>query len=434
VHTDPNSGQVLEEGVGYPLDIFVVVPVNGELRISQGAIFSYYEFKWPMSNRLTDGEWQDMLKTDPPEMPEWMGSFMDLSVSQMTGERSSFVQDVAWYPTEMNVSITPESIEVGTEVEVQVIIYGSPNSPPMVTLGQAAAIIQMEMKEESDGFFQAEYTASLNTDDFRPGTAYIEVRGYVGEEELVYADELTLEGLDEVLEVWPGDTNNDGRVSIFDVILIGRFWGKTGDKREPQGTEWQMGLTPVGKWDPPEAAYADADGDGIVDVADVFVVAQNWGKEHSGGLTAPESVDSRELLADKSMLDRYQKMYHALSEMGNIEGAIALREMLKKLIVELQPKENALLASYPNPFNPDAWIPFALAEQNEVVVSIYDVNGRLVRELMLGQLEAGHYMQKDRAAHWDGRNSNGEQVSSGVYFYRLRAGDFVATGKMIAVK
>ena len=98
------------------------------------------------------------------------------------------------------------------------------------------------------------------------------------------------------------------------------------------------------------------------------------------------------------------------------------------------PKETVLLANYPNPFNPETWIPYQLAETAEVTVSIYAADGRLVRTLALGQLPAGVYQTRTRAAYWDGLNAQGEPVASGVYFYMLWAGDFSATRKMVIRK
>jgi len=94
----------------------------------------------------------------------------------------------------------------------------------------------------------------------------------------------------------------------------------------------------------------------------------------------------------------------------------------------------ALLSNYPNPFNPETWIPYQLSDPAEVSVSIYSVDGKLVRTLELGQVPAGVYSDKERAAYWDGRNAAGEPVASGVYFYTLRAGDFKATRKMVIRK
>jgi len=98
------------------------------------------------------------------------------------------------------------------------------------------------------------------------------------------------------------------------------------------------------------------------------------------------------------------------------------------------PETTTLLANYPNPFNPETWIPYQLAAPTEVSVHIYAVNGRLVRVLALGHQAAGVYQSRSRAAYWDGRNEVGEPVASGVYFYALTAGDFSATRKMLIRK
>ena len=98
------------------------------------------------------------------------------------------------------------------------------------------------------------------------------------------------------------------------------------------------------------------------------------------------------------------------------------------------PKHSMLLQNYPNPFNPETWIPFQLAESENVTISIYDISGNLIRTLVLGDLYAGIYTAKDRAAYWDGRNYIDEKVSSGVYFYRINAGKFSAMKRMLIVK
>ena len=96
--------------------------------------------------------------------------------------------------------------------------------------------------------------------------------------------------------------------------------------------------------------------------------------------------------------------------------------------------ENTLLANYPNPFNPETWIPYQLSASADVSVSIYAVDGLLVRRLELGHQSAGVYQSRSRAAYWDGRNEFGERVASGLYFYTLTAGDFTATRKMLIRK
>ena len=100
----------------------------------------------------------------------------------------------------------------------------------------------------------------------------------------------------------------------------------------------------------------------------------------------------------------------------------------------LVPDETALFSNYPNPFNPETWIPYQLAAAADVTVTIYDVRGVVVRRLALGHQTVGFYQSRARAAHWDGRNALGEKVASGLYFYTFTAGDFTAIGKMLIRK
>ena len=98
------------------------------------------------------------------------------------------------------------------------------------------------------------------------------------------------------------------------------------------------------------------------------------------------------------------------------------------------PQQTQLLANYPNPFNPETWIPYQLAKPVDVTLTIYAVNGQLIRTLALGHQPAGNYQRQSRAAYWDGKNELGERVASGVYFYTLTAGDFTATRKSLVRK
>ena len=107
---------------------------------------------------------------------------------------------------------------------------------------------------------------------------------------------------------------------------------------------------------------------------------------------------------------------------------------LPPILLPRLPAKTELLANYPNPFNPETWIPFKLSQNAPVMVKIYNAKGELVKTLDLGQIQAGNYLSKEKAAHWNGRNAFGEQVASNVYFYTIKAGNFTATRKMILVK
>jgi Leucine-rich repeat (LRR) protein len=111
----------------------------------------------------------------------------------------------------------------------------------------------------------------------------------------------------------------------------------------------------------------------------------------------------------------------------------------KESYAKVFPAKSALLQNFPNPFNPETWIPFQLAQSSDVIIQIYDVRGRLVREMALGKKASGIYHNKDSAAYWDGKDAQGETVASGVYLYTIKASDekkgsFVATRKMVMLK
>ena len=104
------------------------------------------------------------------------------------------------------------------------------------------------------------------------------------------------------------------------------------------------------------------------------------------------------------------------------------------LDIPAAPMQTRLLQSYPNPFNPDVWIPYELGEDSSVSVEIYNTSGELVRTLHVGMKKRGQYVSKDKAIHWDGRTQLGARATSGVYFYVLKAGDYVSMRKMAILK
>jgi len=127
-------------------------------------------------------------------------------------------------------------------------------------------------------------------------------------------------------------------------------------------------------------------------------------------------------------------------KIGGILNTIQLQLNEGQIPVTLNilPTETKLLPNYPNPFNPETWIPYTLTEEAPVTIEIYNVSGQLVRRLNLGVKNRGNYVSKDKAAYWDGRTNSGERVASGVYFYTLKissqSGDFAETRKMVMMK
>ena len=201
-----------------------------------------------------------------------------------------------------------------------------------------------------------------------------------------------------------GDINGDGIVNIQDLVLVAGRLGQSG------------------------ANSADVNGDGIVNIQDLVLVASALGS----GAAAP-SVPSQSL---EALTAADLKLWLAQARHLNLMDATSQRGImfLQQLLIVLTPKETALLANYPNPFNPETWIPYQLAKPTEVIITIYAVKGTLVRTLALGHQAAGMYQTRSRAAYWDGKNEIGEKVATGVYFYTLTAGDFSATRKMLIRK
>jgi hypothetical protein len=107
---------------------------------------------------------------------------------------------------------------------------------------------------------------------------------------------------------------------------------------------------------------------------------------------------------------------------------------LAELVTYEIPAKTELLLNYPNPFNPETWIPFRLAEDSQVSLTIYDRTGRVVRSVDVGHRPAAVYESRAKAIYWDGRNDFGERVASGMYFYTLTAKDFSATRRMVILK
>ena len=114
--------------------------------------------------------------------------------------------------------------------------------------------------------------------------------------------------------------------------------------------------------------------------------------------------------------------------------ALPVEPLGKQVVLWGQIRKNALYQNFPNPFNPETWIPYQLAEDAFVTLTISDLGGYVVRTFNVGHQPAAMYTSKERAIYWNGRNDTGEPVSSGIYFYHLQAGDFTTTKKMIIIK
>ena len=205
-----------------------------------------------------------------------------------------------------------------------------------------------------------------------------------------------------------GDINRDGQVNVLDMILVARYFGGSATANP----------------------RVDLNQDGTINILDLIIVAQHLGESTISASPSSTTIDG--LVLDPGVIQAWIEQAHLEND-----GSIAFQQgiaNLERLLAVLVPKETILLANYPNPFNPETWIPYQLAAPSIVTITIYDTRGAVVRRLDLGHQREGYYTRRSRAAYWDGRNAVGERVASGIYFYQFQADGLSYLRKMIIVK
>ena len=210
---------------------------------------------------------------------------------------------------------------------------------------------------------------------------------------------------DTELPPMTADVNSDGNVNVLDLILIASKFGNVG----PNLVE-------------------DINRDGVISILDLVLAAGMFDSAAAAPSAHPQDPET----------------FTAVEVQGWLTGARSLEVrdpimkrgimMLEQLLVSLTPRETELLANYPNPFNPETWIPYRLTEDAFVTLTIYDSSGQVIRTLNLGHRIASAYENRSKAIYWDGRNGLGERVASGIYFYTLTTGDFSATRQLVILK
>ena len=204
------------------------------------------------------------------------------------------------------------------------------------------------------------------------------------------------------------DANGDGVVNILDLVIVASHIGES------------------------DVPGADLNNDGVVNIQDLVLVANGLG-------AVAAAPPARELTA--AHVDQWLKL--ARQEISpRIQSSVPQRDfsyergiqVLEQLRQSLIPKTTTLLPNYPNPFNPETWIPYHLANPSDVQITIYDARGTVVRQLDLGHQREGYYTSRSRAAYWDGTNEIGESVASGLYFYQLQADNTSTLRKMLILK
>ena len=211
-----------------------------------------------------------------------------------------------------------------------------------------------------------------------------------------------------------GDVNQDGIINVLDVILVAQNLGQK----------------------PPSNPRVDVNKDGQVNVLDLVRVAEHLGEKVAA---APSLMDVIKVTPSSSEnVIGVRRALNELEAMPEKSHSVQITIQFMRLWLEKtnqSVRETKLLPNYPNPFNPETWIPYQLSEATDVSMKIYDVRGRLVRTISVGFKPVGYYLTRERAVHWDGHNEIGESVASGIYFYTFTvSGSYTTTRKMLIRK
>lgn len=224
---------------------------------------------------------------------------------------------------------------------------------------------------------------------------------------------------------FPGwDVDKNGTVNVFDLVGVAGQFAQTGP-----------GLS------------GDVDGNEEVNIFDLVAVASHFGEDTVAAAPPHISLNPGEAWAVQPQpggqsldVDASVRLRTALTELERLSETnppmLLAATLLRQWLVTAGeiPTDTTLLLNYPNPFNPETWIPYHLAKSTEVKIFIYNILGQPVRRLEIGHRHAGEYIERSQAVYWDGRNDTGELVTSGIYFYTIEAGDFTATRKMVIGK
>jgi len=221
-----------------------------------------------------------------------------------------------------------------------------------------------------------------------------------------------------------GDVSGDNNINAHDALLV---------------LQHIVGLITLS---PDAQKAADVTGDKTISAFDAALILQ-----HIVGLIAKFPAQKPKIAPALNTKSEIQLLTEVISELETIslskEQRIVLEQLKLLVFQKVLPSHTALLPNYPNPFNPETWLPYKLAKAARVVIRIYNIKGELIRAINLGTKPAGIYTSKNKAAHWNGRTQTGETAASGPYFYTIQAGpvsngtgagNFTATRKMILMK
>ncbi len=219
-----------------------------------------------------------------------------------------------------------------------------------------------------------------------------------------------------------GDVNLDGIVDILDLLIIVAHFGES----------------------PLTFPRVDTNMDRKIDLEDVLYVIKSIELNQNSAapshpkntLTQTEKIPASISSLSDVEIALFQSFLENIEEIsGDNTQKILIKRFFSNLLKDYEvPLKTKLYANYPNPFNPETWIPYQLGENAEVSIRIYNTTGKLIRTLLTMHQVSGYYVGRDKAAYWDGKNDNGEAVSSGVYFYELKTPSYKQTRKLVIIR
>ena len=429
-----------------------------------------YTYTLTLSEGELQGDDHDSLRGDPT--PITAGVPVE-GVISFDGDADAFqFPATAGAVITLNVELNPQALFFG----VMVTLYDS----DLEWLTESAWVGFAEPEEGMFDFDELRNGFTIPT----TGTYYIEITTFFGQsnEDSSYTLTLTIEDGTELGLFPPYDVNQDGKVDIFDLVLVSQHFGETFINATPTADFGQLrSVLPEGELRLLMTPSVTDTRQLTVSI-DTTAIADLYGYHFS---IQYDSTVLELLTASPSpvLADALQQSYWNVSHQGTqleliqtrqgttegvkAEGALAIlvfdvketqalvqpvqlvdvqladsrtRAIPVDLVAErvsmteLFPNKPMLLQNYPNPFNPETWIPYQLSTDSEVVISIYDIEGEPVRQFDLGYQHVGTYSTRGRAVYWDGRNEFGETVASGIYFYHLSADTFSMSRRMVIIK
>jgi len=362
------------------------------------------DFRWDFGDGATSG--QDLAGhafTDPGVRYVTLTATDDLGFAATASFMLLVLPTIVISATSQDATAEEFAVREGEVLDIQLTASDMGSAPVdlSVELGELAQMASLMGQADASPEAQAALRILPDFDQARDDPYMIVVSAAT--EDDVVSTALSI----AVREALPWDVNGDDVIDIVDLVSVA----------------WDFGSV-TGAEGPP--LPGDVTRDGVVNIVDLVFVAAHFGESLNLAAPAKPGVEQAPMvktwLAEaEGVTDRGEEFRRGVAN-------------LKALVPSSAPAESALHPNYPNPFNPETWIPFQLAEGGEVTLTIFDARGRAVRRIRLGAREAGYHDSPERAAHWDGRNDHGEEMASGAYFVEFRAEDYREVRRLTLLK